>query len=62
MLETLDLRRRIYRWLFDCLHTWDAPVLLEHPLLREVWIWLFSLLGLITSISGVWLGWKRLTR
>ena len=62
VLETLDLRRRIYRWLFDCLHTWDAPVLLEHPLLREVWIWLFSLLGLITSISGVWLGWKRLTR
>lgn len=60
VLGTTNATRRTYRWLFGFLHLWDAPVLLERPLLREAWIWVFSLLGLVTSISGVWLGWKRL--
>lgn len=62
VLGSLDRKDRLYRWLFDLFHMWDLPWLLERPLLRQAWIWLFSLLGLVTSISGAWIGWKRLTR
>ncbi|MFC3101614.1 PepSY domain-containing protein [Altererythrobacter lauratis] len=62
VLGSRDRKSRLYRWLFDLFHMWDVPFLLERPLLREAWLWLFSLLGLVTSISGVWIGWKRLVR
>lgn len=62
VLGSTNATRRAYRWLFAFLHLWDTPMLLERPRLRELWIWLFSLLGLITSISGIWLSWKRLAR
>lgn len=62
LLGTLDRKGRLYRWMFDLPHLWDAPFLLERPLLREMWIWFFSLLGLAVSVTGVWIGWRRLFR
>lgn len=62
ILGMIDARGRTYRWLFDLLHKWDLNALtLRRPLWDAV-LWSLSLLGLVTSISGVWLGWKRLRR
>jgi hypothetical protein len=62
ILEHLDTRRRIYRWLFDLLHKWDLNSLTLHRPVWDLWLWAWSLLGLVTSVSGVWIGWKRLRR
>lgn len=62
VLRTVDERQRAYRWVFDLLHKWDLNTLTLH---RPAWdglIWLFSIAGVVTSISGIWLGWKRLAR
>ena len=62
ILRTVDKRQRVYRWVFDLLHKWDLNALTLH---RPAWdglIWLFSIAGVLTSISGIWLGWKRLRR
>jgi uncharacterized iron-regulated membrane protein len=62
ILKTVDARQRAYRWAFDLLHKWDLNTLTRH---RPAWdglIWLFSIAGTVTSISGIWLGWKRLRR
>ncbi len=62
ILATTDRRRRIYRWAFDLLHKWDLNVLTQHRPIWDLLVWLASIAGLVTSISGVWLGWKRLRR
>ena len=51
---------RTYRWLFAALHSFDLPLLLELRPLRDVLMWLLSAAGLIVSISGVVIGWRRL--
>ncbi|MBT2186655.1 hypothetical protein KK488_06800 [Sphingobium sp. H33] len=60
LYERLDARRRAYRWCYDMLHKWDLNALMLHRPLWDLWLWTFSILGLVTSISGVWIGWKRL--
>lgn len=51
---------RSYRWLFAALHSFDLPFLLEHRMLRDLLMWLLSAAGLIVSVSGVVIGWRRL--
>ncbi|MCW2271594.1 PepSY domain-containing protein [Pseudomonas sp. JUb96] len=60
VIEQLDQRMRVYRWLFNLLHSWDWLPLLERPLLREALIIAFSVGGFVISVSGVVLGWRRL--
>ncbi|WP_435635702.1 PepSY domain-containing protein [Pseudomonas solani] len=60
VLDVLDDNRRVGRWLFNLLHSWDWQPLLERPWLREVLIIAFSLGGLAISVSGVVIGWRRL--
>jgi uncharacterized iron-regulated membrane protein len=62
LTETLDQRRRVARWVFNLLHSWDWLPLLEHPRLREALIIAFSLGGLLISVSGMVMGWRRLKR
>jgi hypothetical protein len=62
ILERLDARGRAYRWLFDLLHKWDLNVLTLHRPLWDALLWLLSAVGLVTSMSGVWIGWRRLMR
>lgn len=62
LVDQLDQRRRAARWLFNLLHSWDWLPLLERPLLRETLIIAASLGGLVISLSGAVLGWRRLRR
>ncbi|MDO8827532.1 PepSY domain-containing protein [Methylophaga sp.] len=62
VIESIDQNRRIARWLFNLLHSWDWQPLLDRPLLRESLIILFSIGGLIICISGTILGWRRIRR
>jgi uncharacterized iron-regulated membrane protein len=60
MLERSDSSRRSYRWLYSGLHTLDFPVLLDHPLLRTTLIVLLCTLGIVFSMTGAVIGWRRL--
>lgn len=62
ILESIDSQRRIARYLFNLLHSWDWQPLLERPLLRETFIVLFSLGGLLICVSGIVVGWRRIKR
>ncbi len=57
-----DSRRRTYRWLFDLFHRWDLNPLLQASPARDLLIWLMSIAGLISSVTAVYVGWKRLRR
>lgn len=60
VLQRLDSSRRAYRWWYGALHTLDFPILLAHPRLRDVLIVGLCTLGLVFSITGVVIGWRRL--
>lgn len=62
VLDVLDSRRRLYRWTFNLLHSWDIPWLLDRPHLREALLIVLSLGGVLVSASGVVIGWRRLRR
>lgn len=60
VLQRLDGSRRAYRWAYSALHTLDFPVLMSHPRLRDTLIVGLCALGLVFSITGVVIGWRRL--
>lgn len=62
ILENLDKNRRVARWLFNLLHSWDIQPLLSRPVLRDILMVSFSLGGLMISITGIVMGWRRLRR
>lgn len=57
---SLDRSQRLGRWLFYFLHSWDLPALLRAGRARDVAIIALSLGGLVVSVSGVVIGWRRL--
>lgn len=56
LMELMDRSRRVYRWLFHGLHSWDVPFLLEHDRVRRILLMILCIAGLISSLSGVCLG------
>jgi uncharacterized iron-regulated membrane protein len=62
ILTRIDNSRRTYRWLFNALHSLDFPLLLRHRAAWDIVVWLLSLIGMIVSISGIVIGWRRLRR
>ena len=60
LLQRLDASRRAYRWFYSALHTFDFPVLMAHPRLRDVMIVGLCALGFAFSLTGVVIGWRRL--
>ena len=54
------VRPRIYRWLYSALHTMDFPALSAYPTLRSALIVLLCGCGLVFSLTGVVIGWRRL--
>ncbi|MCI0428194.1 MAG: hypothetical protein L0Z46_09285 [Nitrospiraceae bacterium] len=56
LMELMDHSRRVYRWLFDGLHSWDIPFLLEHDSQRNVLLLILCVAGLVFSLSRVYLG------
>ncbi|CAN7227095.1 PepSY domain-containing protein [Bradyrhizobium sp. LjRoot220] len=62
VLQRLDASRRAYRWLYSALHTLDFPILVAHPKIRSSLIVGLCALGLLFSMTGVVIGWRRLLR
>jgi uncharacterized iron-regulated membrane protein len=60
VLERSDRSTRAYRWLYSALHTMDIPVLKVHRTLRSILIVGLCGCGLIFSLTGVVVGWRRL--
>lgn len=60
VVQRLDASRRAYRWFYSALHTFDFPVLMAHPILRDVLIVGLCALGLLFSVTGIVIGWRRL--
>jgi hypothetical protein len=60
VLQRLDASRRAYRWVYSALHTLDFPILVAHPRWRDVLIVGLCALGLVFSITGMVIGWRRL--
>lgn len=62
ILGRTDDGRRSYRWLFNALHSLDFPLLLNTRPAWDIVVWLLSLAGMIVSVSGIVIGWRRLRR
>jgi hypothetical protein len=57
-----DDARRLSRWLFAMLHSWDWLPLLDRRPLWDTLLILLSLGGAALSVTGVVIGWRRLGR
>jgi hypothetical protein len=62
VVQRLDASRRAYRWVYSALHTLDFPILVAHPRLRDILVVGLCALGLVFSMSGIVIGWRRLRR
>jgi uncharacterized iron-regulated membrane protein len=62
ILDFSDDGGRRYRWWFNALHRWDFSALLQYRALWYTLIWTFALTGLVMSITGVVIGWRRARR
>ncbi|MBX5461716.1 MAG: PepSY domain-containing protein [Steroidobacteraceae bacterium] len=62
ILGSVDRAGRANRWWFDALHSLDFRWLIQHRPAWDIAVWVLSALGLVTSVSGVVIGWRRLTR
>jgi hypothetical protein len=59
-LRKTDPSRRAYRWLYHALHTLDVPMLKARPTLRAALIVSLCTIGLVFSLTGLVIGWRRL--
>ena len=62
LIELMDARGRLYRWLFHGLHSWDIPWLLDHDPQRKLVLLGLCVTGFLFSLSGVYLGIAVLVR
>ena len=60
LLDDMDARRRLYRWLFDALHRWDLHGLIDRRPLWDLWMWIWLVSGTIVSVSGTILAFGRM--
>ncbi len=51
---------RLYRWLYNGLHSLDFIVLLDRRPLWDIVVLLLSVIGLVFSLTAVMIGWRRL--
>jgi len=62
IVSVMDQSRRVYRWLFNGLHSLDFPGLANHRPLWDAVILFLLTVGFIFSLTGVVIGVKRLRR
>ena len=62
IIDVQDWRRRLYRWLFNGLHTFDVPGLNRHELLRKLVMLPLLSAGFLLSVTGIILAKRRLIR
>ncbi|MFE1597504.1 PepSY domain-containing protein [Methylobacterium sp. ID0610] len=60
ILGRADRSSRVYRWLFNAPHSFDFLFLLSRRPAWDAVVWLLSAAGLVISVSGVVIGWRRL--
>lgn len=60
VVQQLDDARRVRRWLFSMLHSWDWLPLLNHRPLWDVLMVGLSVGGTVISLTGLVIGWRRL--
>ena len=59
ILSVIDRSRRLYRWLYNGLHSLDIPGLANRRPLWDIVMLVLLLAGFITSSTGVVIGMKR---
>ncbi len=62
IVQVSDSHRRVDRWLFAFLHSFDLPQMLSMRPAWDAWMIFFSVVGLGLSLTGVVTGWRRLRR
>ena len=62
ILGSQDSGSRVYRWLFNGLHRMDIPPLGERLLARRIAIFTLSAGGILLTIAGLVLAWRRIRR
>jgi hypothetical protein len=62
LLGRTDSHRRISRWLFAMLHSWDWLPLLERRPLWDIILIVLSIGGTVMSVTGIVIGWRRLAQ
>lgn len=55
-----DRHKRLSRWLFAMLHSWDWLPLLERRPLWDLLLIVLSIGGTVMSVTGIVIGWRRL--
>lgn len=60
--SSLDSAERVGRWLFNFLHSWDLPVMLDAVWWREAVLILLCIGGMLLSATAVVLGVRRLRK
>jgi hypothetical protein len=60
ILDRSTRTNRVYRWLYNGLHSFDIWWLWQHRPLWDICVIVFSLGGLLLSVIGVVIGWRRL--
>jgi hypothetical protein len=59
LAQKTDPSRRAYRWLYQALHTLDFPALTARPMLRTALVVSLCAMGLVFSLTGVVIAWRR---
>jgi hypothetical protein len=62
ILSVMDRSRRVYRWLYNGLHSLDFPGLIDRRPLWDIVILTLLAIGFTFSITGVYLGLRRLKK
>jgi hypothetical protein len=60
ILDRSTRTNRVYRWLYNGLHSFDIWWLWQRRPLWDICVIAFSLGGLLLSVIGVVIGWRRL--
>lgn len=60
--SSLDSSERVGRWLFNFLHSWDLPAMLDAPWWREAVLIVLCIGGVLLSATAVVLGARRLRK
>ena len=62
VISVVDRSRRVYRWLYNGLHSLDIPGLVNRRPLWDAVMLALLLAGFVASVTGVVIGLKRLRR
>ena len=62
LISIMDNSRRIYRWLFNGIHSLDIPGLVNHRFIWSLIMVLLMSVGLTFCVTGIVLAFKKITK